>query len=157
TPATGSNSATTPDLPTIDAGLIPAPVPGLTLDKRVKTVADVNSDGVTDAGDTIVWEFEVANTGDVDLTGVGVADPLAGAPDWPATSLAAGASMVCSSAPYTITAADVTAGVVHNSATAHGTPPSGPEVTTPPDTTDTPVKPTPPSLVSIGDYVWSDT
>ncbi|WP_428347972.1 beta strand repeat-containing protein [Nocardioides sp.] len=134
TPPTGPPVVTPPD--TTDTPT--DQVSRLTLDKRVASVTDVNGNGLTDAGDRINWVFEVTNTGDVPLTTVGVTDALAGPVTCPATTLAPGASTLCAAAPYVITPADVNAGNVHNTATAHGTPPTGPPVVTPPDTTDTP-------------------
>jgi uncharacterized repeat protein (TIGR01451 family) len=74
----------------------------------------------------------VTNTGDVTLTGVTVSDPLPGlsAITCPASStLAPAASLTCT-ATYTTTQADADAGSVINTATASGTPPAGPAVST---------------------------
>lgn len=81
------------------------------------------------AGAAVSYEFLVTNTGNVPLTDVIVEDPLPGLSpiDCPGDALAIGASMTCM-ASYTVTEADVEAGVVENTATAHGTPPGGPEV-----------------------------
>src|SRR6185437_15141623 len=85
------------------------------------TPTDVNHDGLTDQGDTILWSFDVTNTGRVTLTGVTVSDTRAGPVTCQATTLAPGASTTCTStAPYLITAADAAAGAVHNVATASG-------------------------------------
>src|SRR5207244_1711626 len=54
------------------------PSPALSLVKKVAKVTDVNGDGKTNAGDTIVWTFDLTNTGDTTLTNVAVSDPLAG-------------------------------------------------------------------------------
>lgn len=121
--------------------------PRLTLDKRVASITDVNDNGITDAGDTIHYEFEVANTGNVTLTDVTVDDALLADADVTVTcapsTLAPGESVICTaSTGYVITQADVDAGRVENTATARGTSPhGGPTVTTPPDTTVTPVEP----------------
>ncbi|CUR54166.1 exported hypothetical protein [metagenome] len=134
TPPTGPPVVTPPDTTTTPT----SQVPGLVLDKRITSVTDVNGNGLTDAGDRINWVFEVTNNGTVTLTAVGVSDPLAGAVTCPVTTLAPGASTLCTAVPYVITAADVAAGNVHNTATAQGTPPTGPPVVSPPDATDTP-------------------
>ncbi|MCB0906356.1 MAG: hypothetical protein KDB63_04465, partial [Nocardioidaceae bacterium] len=76
------------------------------------------------AGSTIAYSFLVTNTGNVTLTTVGVSDPKVGTVSCPATTLLPGQSTTCT-ATYTITQADVDAGVVDNTATATGTPPSG--------------------------------
>ncbi|MGO2559315.1 DUF7507 domain-containing protein [Brachybacterium sp.] len=98
--------------------------PGISLDKNGAL------EGLA-AGDTIEYSFDVANTGNVTLTGVEIADDLAGLSDitygqWPGTegTLAPGQS-VTATASYTLTQADVDAGAVDNLATATGTPPSG--------------------------------
>jgi hypothetical protein len=85
------------------------------------TATDLNHDGLTDAGDTIVWTFDVTNTGRVTLNTLDVTDTRAGPVTCAATVLAIGASTTCvSTTPYAITAADATAGAVHNVATATG-------------------------------------
>lgn len=79
-------------------------------------------------GDTIAYTITVANSGNGTATGVGVSDPRiaalsctigGGAVTLP-TSLAAGASLVCTGS-YTLTAGDVTTGSVFNTATVTGT------------------------------------
>nr|WP_314845337.1 hypothetical protein [uncultured Microbacterium sp.] len=119
--------------------------PALTVLKTAGTPTDVNGSGITDAGDTIPFSFLVTNTGDVDLTGVTVNDPKVGAVACPATALPVGDDMTCT-ATYTITTADATAGAVLNTATATGTPPTGPPVTSPPSDTNTPVDVADPEL-----------
>ena len=47
----------------------------------------------------------------------------------PSGALAPGASATCTTKTYTVLQADVNAGKVENTATATGTPPSGPNVT----------------------------
>ena len=76
------------------------------------------------AGATITYTFVVTNTGNVTLHAVGVSDPTVGAVSCPATSLAPGAGTTCTKT-YTVTQADVDAGVVNNSASVSGTSPSG--------------------------------
>lgn len=77
-------------------------------------------------GSTINYSFLVTNTGNVALTAVTVTDPLPGlsAISCPGTTLAVGANMTCT-ATYVVTAANVTAGAVNNTATVTGTPPAG--------------------------------
>ena len=70
----------------------------------------------------------VTNTGNVTLNPVRVSDPLVGAVDCPEPQLAPQASTTCT-ALYSLTQDDVDAGVVDNTATAIGTPPSGEDVT----------------------------
>ena len=81
----------------------------------------------------------MTNTGNVTLTGIAVNDALLDAAAvCPVTTLAPGASTTCTGT-HTITQAEVNAGTVNNSATASGTPPTGPAITSPPDTTTTPI------------------
>ena len=71
-------------------------------------------------GDKITYSYVIKNTGNVTLTGpFTVADNKTTVTCPPTASLAPGASTTCS-ASYTITAADVTAGKVTNTATAAG-------------------------------------
>jgi uncharacterized repeat protein (TIGR01451 family) len=104
--------------------VLPAPVPAIALTKT----------GALD-GDAIAYSFVVTNTGTVTLTGVGISDELPGLSDvvfgtWPAAAgtLAPG-QQVTASASYTPTQADRDRGFVENTATATGTPPTGPAVT----------------------------
>ncbi len=76
------------------------------------------------AGQTISYSYVVTNTGNVSISAISVSDDKAGAATCPATTLAVGADMTCT-ASYATTAADVTAGSVTNTATAHGTPAAG--------------------------------
>ncbi len=56
-------------------------------------------------------------------------DPTVGTVTCPATTLAPGASTVCTAAPYVLTQGNLDAGAFNNTATASGTPPTGPAVT----------------------------
>src|SRR5690606_13783435 len=86
------------------------------------------------AGDTIEYDFTVRNTGSVTLTGVTLTDPKPGLSTiefavWPGAPgvLTAGQS-VTATATYTVTAADVSAGRVSNTASVSGLPPAGARV-----------------------------
>ena len=103
---------------------------------------------VTAAGQSIAYSFVVTNTGNVTLTGVTVADTMT-APagpnptvSCPVTTLAPAASTTCT-ASYVVTQADMNAGSVKNSATASGTPPTGPAVTSPPSAATVTATPAP--------------
>ncbi|OYC97936.1 hypothetical protein CI089_05275 [Microbacterium sp. Yaish 1] len=103
---------------------LPDPVPAISLEKS----------GALD-GDAIAYSFTATNTGDVTLTDVAIADVLPGLSEitygaWPGASgvLAPGQS-VTATATYALTQADRDAGVVENTATVVGTPPTGDPVT----------------------------
>ena len=141
-PATPTNP--TPGPITTPPSVVDTPIaqaPSLTV------VKSVTSSGPYTSGSTISYQFLVTNTGNVALTNVTVTDPLAGlsAISCPSTTLAVGAAPMACTATYTVTAADVNAGNVHNSATASGTPPATPTnptpgpITTPPSVVDTPI------------------
>jgi uncharacterized repeat protein (TIGR01451 family) len=124
----------TADVPTTPAA------PAITVVKHA-VLTDANGNGGADEGEVIDYTFTVTNTGNVVLHDVGVTDPKVGPVTCPQDTLAPGATEVCTAAPYTVTAADVAAGVVHNSATSHGTPPgtNNPPVQSPPSTADVPI------------------
>jgi len=125
--------------------------------KHAGTPVDVNGDGLTDAGDTIAYTFDVTNTGGTTVDAVAVTDAKVGAVTCPKTTLAAGESMTCTAdSVYTVTAADVTAGSVDNSATATGTPPGGTPYTTPPSTTSTPTTAPVPGISVVKSATPSD-
>jgi uncharacterized repeat protein (TIGR01451 family) len=90
------------------------------------------------AGTEITYSYVVTNTGNVTLDPVTVTDPMPrlSAISCPNTSLAPAAFETCT-ATYTTTQADVDAGEISNTATATGTPPSGPPKTSDPSNTVT--------------------
>jgi gliding motility-associated-like protein len=101
--------------------------PSMTISKD-GTYMDNNSDGKTNVGDTIIYEFVVTNTGNVPLSNVTVTDNNAVVSGGP-ISLAVGASdSTTFTAVHTITQADIDAGIVYNSAITSATPPTGPPV-----------------------------
>lgn len=105
-----------------------APSPALTLLKQVDTVTDVNGNAMTDAGDQINYRFIVANTGNVPLSDVAVADLNAAVVVSPAPptgiTLNPGATDSTSfTAVYTLTQADVDTGYFENNATVTGDAP----------------------------------
>ncbi|WP_166788995.1 DUF11 domain-containing protein [Cryobacterium sp. TMB1-7] len=86
------------------------------------------------SGNTIAYTFVATNSGTVTLSSVSIEDALDGLSDvsygaWPAGAgvLAPGQS-VTATASYTLTQADLDAGLVSNTATVTGTPPHGPVV-----------------------------
>jgi len=104
--------------------LAPPESPAIMLTKTV-----TSGPGPYSEGDAVQYAFVVANIGDVALSGVVVNDPLltvAGGP----ISLGVGATdSTTFTGSYPVTAADVTAGTVDNTATAQGTSPGGVVVT----------------------------
>ncbi len=139
---------------TTDTPVVPS-APALTFEKSAGTPADVNGNGLTDVGDTIVYTFTATNTGNVPLSDVTVDDPKVGAVICDATTLAVGETATCTSEPYAITQADLDAGAVKNTATATGTPPGGPAVPSNPSTTTTPTDQQP-SLALVKTGVLDD-
>jgi len=74
-------------------------------------------------GDAVTWTYNVTNTGNVVLTGVGVTDDQGVTVTCPRTTLGVGETMPCTGSGI------VTAGQYANQANATGTPPVGPPVT----------------------------
>jgi uncharacterized repeat protein (TIGR01451 family) len=97
--------------------------PNLVIDKTVVSVIDTNANGLTDAGDVINYNVNVANTGNVTLTGVEVSDPLLGGSLASGVTLAVGADADYTGS-YTILQSDVDTngnnddGDIDNTATA---------------------------------------
>lgn len=107
-----------------------SPPPAIDLVKSIKEIKDVNKNGITDEGDTVVYGFKGTNTGTVPLTDVALTDemlakaspkPVAVTPekDFKGT-LAPGASTIWTSGEYTITQPDVDKGLIHNTAVITG-------------------------------------
>jgi uncharacterized repeat protein (TIGR01451 family) len=128
--------------PTTDEDTVFTPVPSapaIQLDKRAGTVVDVDGNGSVDAGDTLEYTFVVSNVGNQPMDPVTITDPLVGPVTCPPGALGLMSSVTCGPVVYTITQADILAGAVSNTATAHGTPPGGGgPIDSPPDTTTTP-------------------
>jgi uncharacterized repeat protein (TIGR01451 family) len=102
----------------------------------IKVVKTATPASFAEMGQVIRYSFRVTNTGNVTLTHVHVTDVLKGlsAIDCPRAILAEGQSETCT-ATYRISAADLNAGRVTNTATAHGDPPApGRPATSPPST-----------------------
>ncbi|MGY0558655.1 DUF7507 domain-containing protein [Lysobacter sp. A421] len=146
----------TPSSPPVDTPTGGAPVADFTLGKSA-SVADTNGNTVAgDEGDVITYTFAVTNTGTVDLTDVVVSDPMLPGLVCTIPTLAVGdTDIACapSNNTYTITAADVTAGTVTNTATATGVPPGTPGAIPPPTPSsppvDTPTEATPVSSLTL--------
>ena len=103
-----------------------SPTSGVTLLKSVASVADLNGNGVTDAGDQIKYVFAVTNSGTVTLSNLSVSDPLALVTGGPLPSLAPGITdNTTFRATYLLTQADVDKGSVSNQATVSANDPAG--------------------------------
>ncbi len=130
------------------------PMPGLRVEKTGGTPEDVNDSGITDAGDTMLFSFEVTNTGNVPVREIAIDDPLLAGQGIdiacaPATLAPGAPPAECTHTgdPYVITADDEAQGRVANSATATGADPDDDGVVSGPDTTSTPVTTPAPSLL----------
>jgi gliding motility-associated-like protein/uncharacterized repeat protein (TIGR01451 family) len=92
---------------------------------------DSNNDGTTNIGDKITYNFVVTNTGNVTITNVIVSDPLPGLvlTGSPITLNKGASNATQFVGTYSLTQADIDAGVVYNLATVTGTLPFGERVT----------------------------
>ena len=134
----------------------PAPAPAVTVVK-VAELVDEDDDGLAAAGEQIIYSFTVTNTGNQTLTEVTVVDPKVEGLTCESATLALGEETTCSAAPYEVTADDVTAGEVANTATAtaqppgEGTPPvEAPEGPVSREPTDLGGRPAPPTSIPTG-------
>lgn len=129
----------------------------LTIQKQASAPSDTNGSGVVgDVGDEITYTFTVTNTGRADLINVQINDALLSAANssivWMAGTAPAALpvnGVATAMAVYTITTADAAnpSEEVTNTATASAETSTGHKaVTSPPDTTHTPVKASHPSL-----------
>ena len=109
------------------------PAPAIDLFKSFSGNNDADGSGGVSEGDTLTYSFVVTNIGNVNLTSVGITDPLPGLSSisCPQDTLSAdldgeepfnGESITCT-ATYLVTAGDVTFGSIDNEATASGTDP----------------------------------
>ena len=100
--------------------LIPAaPRPDIEIIKSIASVTD-NGDGALGAGDTVTYSFTVTNTGNVDLADVTVSDPLVEVSGSPIALAIGESDSTTFTATYELSADDVAAGGVENTATADG-------------------------------------
>ncbi len=89
---------------------------------KTATYNDVQQPTGANVGDTITYEFEVINTGNVQLNDVNVVDPLFGNPNaitCALTVLDVGERTNCTAAAYVLTQPDINSGGVTNTATAN--------------------------------------
>jgi uncharacterized repeat protein (TIGR01451 family) len=108
----------------------------ITQEPGINLIKKVNPKTYSFAGEVITYSLQVQNTGNVSLTNVTVNDPRIGFVGTVPGNLAPGATWTFVVA-YTITQADMDAGMVENIATATGTPPAGDPVSDEDDETIT--------------------
>lgn len=160
-----------------DSATVPvAPAtPALSVSKTAGTIttAGGSNTSIVDAGDTITYTYVVQNTGNVTVSGVTPVDSgptfggSAGTGTMGTFSLTSGTlpllpgASATFQANYTLSALDVyraagTTNAVSNTATATGNPPTGPAVSSPPDTADTTI-PAGPELTIVKAASLDDT
>ncbi|MEV3870109.1 SpaA isopeptide-forming pilin-related protein [Streptomyces sp. NPDC049906] len=88
-------------------------------------------------GTEVPYDFVVTNSGGATVEDLAVVDPKIGPVSCPVTTLAVGETVTCT-ATYTVTAQDVAAGEIANTATANGTS-GGDPVASPPSSTTVPI------------------
>ena len=166
TPPTGPSVTSTPSTATVTT----TGTPGISVLKSVTSTGPY-----TAVGQTVSYKFVATNTGNVTLTAVGITDTQtapagslttgptcsslatpAGSCSGSTTSLVPGQSATFT-ATYTLIQADLDKGSVDDSATAGGTPPTGPSVTSTPSTATVTTTGTPgisvlKSVTSTGPY-----
>lgn len=145
TPPPGEEPPAPGDCEPEDPLCVENPIPALDLQKYATKKVEVDGEvkylpfiaNDFEAGNTITYLFQVSNVGGVVLNDIQVNEtefsgsgtiPVVSCP---LTPLPVGESMQCT-ANYTITEADVEAGVIDNAATATGNPPVGPPPVSPP-------------------------
>ena len=97
-----------------------APQVQIALIKRITGIADTNTTGRRDAGDTVSYAFDITNTGNVGLGTITVTDPLVTVAGGPITLAPKASAVAAFTAIYVLTQADIDRGYVQNSATADG-------------------------------------
>ncbi|WP_299443437.1 PKD-like domain-containing protein [uncultured Aquimarina sp.] len=90
---------------------------------------DTNNDGLAQAGETIQYNFDVSNTGNVTISNITVSDPLIPVTGGPITLIPGQTDNTTFTAFYVLLQSDVNAGEVINTATSSGIDPSGGTVT----------------------------
>jgi hypothetical protein len=125
----GAAGGTSPEsLPSTATIPTVAAAPSVTI-RKLGDVTPAAHQAGAQQGDTIAYSYVVTNSGNVTLSTVAVHDPTIGAvtcPTPPAPGLAPGTSVTCTADHvHTVTAADVAAGFVTDTATATGTDTQG--------------------------------
>ncbi|QLE00027.1 DUF11 domain-containing protein [Galbibacter sp. BG1] len=107
--------------------------------EKIGDFNDANGNGFTDIGETITYTFIIRNTGNTTIEDITISDVLVNVSGGSITLAPGQEDSTNFSAIYTITEADILAGLVTNSAIATGEDPEGNIVT---DTSDDPNNPT---------------
>jgi uncharacterized repeat protein (TIGR01451 family) len=97
--------------------------PAVALVKTAGSISDGDGNG-PDAGDTIAYDFEVSNQGNVTLSAIAISDAKIGTVTCPQTTIAPATTVMCT-ATYALTQTDVDAGQVTNTAEVQSTAPGG--------------------------------
>ena len=143
---TATSSGNPPSGPRVTSPPVSQDVP-LAAASTLRLVKSADASALSSAakvGETVTYGFTGTNTGNTTLTGVAITDDLVDTAKlvyaWPGAAgvLLPGQSFTAQ-VPYTLTQQDIDGGHVGNTATASGTPPSGPRVTSPEADTDTPL------------------
>jgi uncharacterized repeat protein (TIGR01451 family) len=124
--ASGTDLAGDPlpdSVPSVATVPLAAAAGALTVTKTA-VLNDTNGNGTADVGETISYSFLVTNTGNVTLNAVSVHDAKVSGLSPASMTIAPDASVTFASSDYTVTQADIDAGVdVSNTATASGLDP----------------------------------
>jgi len=110
-----ARSEQTPDV--TDSVTVTVPRPAMTVDKPVPENADEDGSGSITEGDTLTYTITARNSGTATLTGVTVADPLIGPSSTTCELLLPGEACTLVGS-HVVTAADVAAGSIANTASA---------------------------------------
>ena len=130
---TAQASATDSHSDPVSSGASSVTVDASNATTSLSVVKSTTSTGYDAAGNTISYSYLVTNTGTTTLHGVGVSDNQVASVSCPDSTLAPGASEVCTGS-YTVTQADVNSGSVTNTATANATDPHSHAVSSPSST-----------------------
>ena len=125
---TGTASGTSPTGVTVTAQSV-VTIPA-TQSPAISLAKTASTSPFASAGTPVSYNYVVTNTGNVSLHSIVVNDPMPGLSSviCPDSTLDPGQSVTCT-ASYTTTQADVDRGSITNTATASGTPPTGPAKT----------------------------
>ena len=130
---------------TVTVPVSPTPAPNMSISKVLFNNADGDGSGTVTPGDVLTYESTATNTGSVTLTTLTINDPLIKPNAHSCPSVPVDASCVLTGT-YTVTAADASAGVINNTATATSIQTTSAFFTS---SVSTPVSPTPAPAMSV--------